>query len=350
MTETSNYLALAPKLYPVPEGYTEVPGYPFFAVTECGKVWNRRSNIQCTISTLDTGYKVVGLNWMGKVITRYVHRLVALALIPVPEHLKKELKIEVNHKDCNKENNAKSNLEWVTPKQNIRHAYESGQYKGKKLLEGTSDKPFLSVAVQVRNTKTNKVVEFPSIEACASVYGMNRKRLARHLESKKAGMLTKNWNVFRKASDESWPHIPEDRLIENRWDQPHGMYFVQHIETGIIGFSETARKLAEVSNIPYNTIQSVLRTDGKKYKIANHYFWYDDYPIAALMKKSVYKKEHKFRKTITLRIKNKQTGAISEFKSLRSLAKFLNVVPNTLDYNIKNWGCFGDYFIKHVTQ
>lgn len=335
MTETSNYLALAPKLYPVPEGYTEVPGYPFFAVTECGKVWNRRSNIQCTISTLDTGYKVVGLNWMGKVITRYVHRLVALALIPVPEHLKKELKIEVNHKDCNKENNAKSNLEWVTPKQNIRHAYESGQYKGKKLLEGTSDKPFLSVAVQVRNTKTNKVVEFPSIEACASVYGMNRKRLARHLESKKAGMLTKNWNVFRKASDESWPHIPEDRLIENRWDQPHGMYFVQHIETGIIGFSETARKLAEVSNIPYNTIQSVLRTDGKKYKIANHYFWYDNYPdkktmeMAPVARKTVIKAAKRVLVTFV------DTGDKEIFESMKAVARKLDCSDSSLIYAIQ---------------
>ena len=335
MTETSNYLALAPKLYPVPEGYTEVPGYPFFAVTECGKVWNRRSNIQCTISTLDTGYKVVGLNWMGKVITRYVHRLVALALIPVPEHLKKELKIEVNHKDCNKENNAKSNLEWVTPKQNIRHAYESGQYKGKKLLEGTSDKPFLSVAVQVRNTKTNKIVEFPSIEACASVYGMNRKRLARHLESKKAGMLTKNWNVFRKASDEPWPHIPEDRLIENRWDQPHGMYFVRHEETGIVGFSETMQKLAASCNMPFSSIQSVVRTDGKEYKLNGHVFWYDDYPSAACMAKSSYVKEHKFSEVKKVKVHDFTTQKTQIYNSVRVAAKQLGLSPTRLHYYIK---------------
>jgi len=46
-----------------------------------------------------------------------IHRLVAQYFIP-----NQEGKREVNHKDLDKTNNAISNLEWVTPKENSTHA------------------------------------------------------------------------------------------------------------------------------------------------------------------------------------------------------------------------------------
>ena len=46
-----------------------------------------------------------------------VHRMLALAFIPNPDN-----KPQVNHKDGNRRNNALSNLEWVTNRENCIHA------------------------------------------------------------------------------------------------------------------------------------------------------------------------------------------------------------------------------------
>ena len=73
------------------------------------------------------GYQKVNISMHGKEKLISVHRLVAEAFIPNPDN-----KPEVNHKDGNKKNNAVWNLEWVTSKENIAHAYRTGPRKGMK--------------------------------------------------------------------------------------------------------------------------------------------------------------------------------------------------------------------------
>ncbi|PFA42012.1 NUMOD4 motif-containing HNH endonuclease [Bacillus thuringiensis] len=53
--------------------------------------------------------------------TVYVHRAVAETFLENPHN-----KPEVNHIDGNPENNHLSNLEWVTKKENMNHAFDNG--------------------------------------------------------------------------------------------------------------------------------------------------------------------------------------------------------------------------------
>lgn len=59
----------------------------------------------------------------GRPISYRLHRLIAIAWIPNPEG-----KSEVNHKDLDPTNNAVSNLEWMTKRENIDHAIANGHY------------------------------------------------------------------------------------------------------------------------------------------------------------------------------------------------------------------------------
>lgn len=67
------------------------------------------------------GYLQVGLRKHNKRKYFSVHRLVAIHFIENPANKK-----QVNHIDCNKQNNNVNNLEWVTSKENQAHAKMNG--------------------------------------------------------------------------------------------------------------------------------------------------------------------------------------------------------------------------------
>lgn len=70
------------------------------------------------------GYIHVQLCKHGNNYNFYVHSLVANTFLS-----KENCNLVVNHKDGNKQNNNVSNLEWITQKQNIHHAIETGLTK-----------------------------------------------------------------------------------------------------------------------------------------------------------------------------------------------------------------------------
>lgn len=70
------------------------------------------------------GYLQCKLCKDGKYKTIRVHRIVASVFIPNPNNLP-----EVNHKDCNRNNNHVDNLEWSTHKENVAYSTKLGHYK-----------------------------------------------------------------------------------------------------------------------------------------------------------------------------------------------------------------------------
>jgi hypothetical protein len=97
-----------------------------YAVDNMGNVYNVIRNKRLSIKTSKrTGYCMVSLyNNTGIRKTLLIHRIVAIAFIPNPKN-----KREVNHKDGDKTNNRAGNLEWVTTRENSKHAHDFGLIK-----------------------------------------------------------------------------------------------------------------------------------------------------------------------------------------------------------------------------
>lgn len=92
-----------------------------YFVTENGEVFSKFTKRMLKNSlSKGTGYFVVNVIIQGKRKPEYVHRLVAKAYLVNPDNLP-----EVNHKDGNKLNNHKDNLEWVTSEDNLKHSIEN---------------------------------------------------------------------------------------------------------------------------------------------------------------------------------------------------------------------------------
>lgn len=90
-------------------------GLSKYFVSECGLVKNLKGDL-LKQRLHKYGYYDVLLVMGGKKNRYTVHRLVASYFIPNPES-----KMEVNHKDLDKQNNHYTNLEWVTKEENRNH-------------------------------------------------------------------------------------------------------------------------------------------------------------------------------------------------------------------------------------
>ena len=108
-------------------------------------------------SLIGKGYPAVSICYSKKKQKcELIHKLVAFAFIPNLDN-----KPQVNHKDGNKLNNHIDNLEWVTIKENIQHAWNTGLFEDKRKKVAASaklhhSKPVLDL---LTGTKYNSLSE-----------------------------------------------------------------------------------------------------------------------------------------------------------------------------------------------
>ena len=108
-----------------------LPGYEgIYKASSLGYITNGRKELKTY--TINSGYQCLKLcDTYGIRKSYLLHRLIAQTFLPNPSNLP-----EVNHKDGNKTNCAADNLEWVTSKENKRHAKDAGLWEYTKPSTG----------------------------------------------------------------------------------------------------------------------------------------------------------------------------------------------------------------------
>ena len=88
-----------------------------YAISNYGKLLNKKTNYSFKFCTDNNGYKILKLGKGAGRTSMRLHQLVAKQFVRGERE-----ELVVNHKDGNKENNRYDNLEWVTQARNIEHA------------------------------------------------------------------------------------------------------------------------------------------------------------------------------------------------------------------------------------
>ena len=159
------------------EIFKTIEEYPMYVISDKGRVFNKNTRRYLKPSRKPNGYMQVNLCTRdGRRKKEYIHRLVAIEFIPNPLHLP-----QVNHIDGKRDNNVLSNLEWVTPLENVR--------------KGAACQP-----VKVFKTNLEFVGTFPSIQDACDKLGLTGSNISCCLNGGK--QKSHKGYVFEKMTDQ----------------------------------------------------------------------------------------------------------------------------------------------------
>lgn len=138
----------------------------YYLIDRFGRIFSEYSGSELKQVVTENGYKAISLNTTdGKRIQRKVHRLLMFTFCYFPgcENY------QVNHKDGNKFKNEISNLEWVTPKENIYHAINNNLRKSWSCdfnpnAKLTSEEVLIIVDMVLKGYNNNQIIN--SIPNC----------------------------------------------------------------------------------------------------------------------------------------------------------------------------------------
>lgn len=135
-----------------------IKNFENYSINDKGEVYNNKTNKKLKKCISSTGYYYIQLVKDKRKYMKYIHRLVAEAFIE-----NKDNKEQVDHINGNKLDNDKTNLRWVTTKEN----YYAYGYENRKLNRRK----------KVYAIKDDKILEFNSRLECAKYFNCDTSKI-----------------------------------------------------------------------------------------------------------------------------------------------------------------------------
>jgi len=287
--------------------WKKIPQHQNYSVSEDGKIRNDKKGTIRALAPTQDGYLQMGVRVNGKGYCLYPHKLVCLLFNgepPSPKHI-------VNHKDGNKANNYKDNLEWVTHQDNVKHAIETG-------LTG------VNTHVKVINLETDEEMVFTSMSAAAGFFNVIAYQVRQWI--RKGTYHLGKYAFFVERSGNRNNHVLGDLLALDMKSRTF------YRATGIPGL--------EVSlNLPEYKIKQALK---KQVLVRGVAIWYEsDKSIFERMKQwsdeDVAQSIANYREGTMTHLKHVETGELLTFDTVLAAAAFLGLNVETLYSGLRRY-------------
>ena len=263
--------------------------------------------------------------WVG------VHRLVCLAYHGIPDNYPK---IDTNHKDGDKHNNKKNNVEWMSRSDNVKHAYQIGlnDHVGK---------------IKVTDHQKETTLMFPSMGEFCEYFG----------ETRTLGM----WLITRHRTNKYRDRYTFELMTYKSPNTGRGDVCLFDFANKNYYRASTVKELAYMTDLNSTTINKVLKS--KKVKlIRGCLVWYatnlnyvdliksmPEEMINESLRRYKIHGGHKYKKRTTgYLLKDYRNGKIYEFRNLTQVAEFTGMRTQSFRTLIqrKNIRIFNGYAIK----
>lgn len=265
-----------------------------------------------------------------KGFTTGYHRLHAMAFIPYGADF--QIK-HVNHIDGIKTNNSTQNLEWVTPKENIVHAVETGLRTDNHV-------------VLTRDVITGEVTRFRSITACATHIGIAHNTLIQRLAQPNQPVWPELLQFKYGNSSEPWrlAEFPLDELANLKRRLPVMAYC---LDTNVVTQYTDAASAEKNTGQAAGTVRWKLDKATTELPINGFLFrytfdlrpWpkYNDFQLR-------YFKKYPKKPPYPVRCIDHRTKTVVDYLSVDDAAETLGVSADTISSGIKTKGRVMSYY------